>query len=232
MQRKFYRRYILPAFLVMLINNTGYAQVVNWSPSHKEDRHIVGTAFGADFGVVSSLTYGYKFNLRKRPVIAGAEYSFSYGEKMTDDWKLKLGGQIKLVNLGPVLFSARVQAIGRRYENDLVKMFNIGSDMALTGGYYRRRWFVAAETGFDKAIVTQITHTDKMRENYEYARNGWYLATGGNFYYGIQAGLMAGNRWTLYLRAGKMTEQDFKSSPTIPFYGQVGVNRAFSSGKK
>jgi hypothetical protein len=224
-------RYITTAFILLLTTHALHAQVNNWSTSDKEKQHIVGTAFGADFGVVSSFVYGYKTRMLKRPVITGVEFSFPYGEKMMDDWKVKAGGQIKLIGTGPLAFSARVQFVTRRYQNDLVKMIGFGSDLALTGGYYKRKWFVAAEAGFDKAIVTQLRHTEKMRENYA-ARDGWYMSTGGNFYYGIQAGLHAGRCWLFYLRGGKVMEQDFKHSPTLPLYAQIGINRTFHAGRK
>lgn len=231
MQKTSCIRNVLSVLVFLSIEQSVRAQVNNWSPDNKDKQHIAGTAFGADFGVVSSFVYGYKTRMLKRPVIAGVEFSFPYGEKMMDDWKVKVGGQIKLIGTGPLAFSARVQFVTRRYQNDLVKMFGFGSDMALTAGYYKRGWFVAAEAGFDKAIVTQLRHTEKMRDNYA-ARDGWYMATGGNFYYGIQAGVHAGRRWLFYLRGGKVMEQDLKHSPNLPLYAQIGINRALRAGRK
>ena len=31
--------------------------------------------------------------------------------------------------------------------------------MGVTAGYYQRKWFVAGEAGFDKAIVTHFKHS-------------------------------------------------------------------------
>lgn len=56
-------------------------------------------------------------------------------------------------------------------------------------GLYKTRWFVAGETGFDKAIVTHFKHSDLYKENSPLVQDGWYQpATGGNFYYGVQTG--------------------------------------------
>ncbi len=48
-------------------------------------------------------------------------------------------------------------------------------------------------------------------------------ATGGNFYYGIQAGFSQ-KKFDIYLNVGKTVSQDFKTNPTIPVYAQLGFN--------
>ena len=63
-----------------------------------------------------------------------------------------------------------------------------------------------------------------IRENFPDVKNGWYQpATGGNFSYGLQTGLSFASVDALF-RVGKVVTQDFKTSPTIPFYAEIGTN--------
>ncbi len=55
-------------------------------------------------------------------------------------------------------------------------------------------------------------------------RDGWYEpSAGGNFYYGLQTGLSLG-KMDVYLKAGKIVTEDFRSEPMIPFTVQLGFN--------
>jgi hypothetical protein len=94
-------------------------------------------------------------------------------------------------------------------------------------GYYRPKWFAAGEAGFDKAIVTDLKHTSAYKEQYPGVVDGWYEpSTGGNFYFGLQAGYSL-KKHDIYIKAGKTLTEDFKSKPTIPFYAQLGYNFKF-----
>ena len=106
-------------------------------------------------------------------------------------------------------------------------MLNFGSDFSGIVGYYRTHWFVAGEVGFDKAIVTNFKHSELYKDQYPDVVDGWYEpATGGNFYYGLQAGFSF-RKQDIYLRAGKILTQDYKTKPLIPYYGQLGCNIRF-----
>ena len=65
-----------------------------------------------------------------------------------------------------------------------------------------------------------------MRENNPSVRDGWYVPTGGNFFYGIQSGVSFG-RNDLHVSVGKSVTQDFKTTPAPPLYFQIGYNRRF-----
>ena len=94
-------------------------------------------------------------------------------------------------------------------------------------GYYRPKWFVAGEFGFDKAIVTHFRHSKAYKDQYPGVVDGWYEpATGGNLYYGLQAGFSF-RKQDIFLRAGKILTQDYKTTPMVPIYGQLGYNIKF-----
>jgi len=202
------------------------AQTLNWASLRQEQRHIVNVNAGYDYAFTYGVGYGYHLKM-KLPIVLNVEYSQPAGDKAFDDFKTKIGGQIQLYQVNDFRFTAKILGIARRYENDYTRLFNFGSDMSAIAGYYRDKWFVAGEFGFDKAIVTNFKHTDLFRENFPDVKDGWYEpSTGGNFYYGLQAGVSFTNN-DIFLKAGKVVQQDFETNPTIPFYVQIGYNRRF-----
>ena len=208
--------------------NKMYAQVINWQNISKQDKHLLHANAGAVYGVTAGFGYHHLIPVKKFPLWLGGELSIPAGNGLADDFKVKLGAQIRIAAFNNFQFSARVQGISRRYHNQSVTLFNFGSDFAGALGYYRKHWFLGAEVGFDKAIVTHFKHSDWYKENiYDNVQDGWYEpATGGNFYYGLQ-GSYSMKKVDLTIRAGKLLQQNFKSQPLLPFYGQFGVNFRF-----
>lgn len=206
----------------------GIGQTLNWNNLKPEQRHILSLQTGWDYGIVFGAGYGYQLK-SKWPIVLGVEYSFPSGKNLVDDFKSKIGGQVRIVRMGDFQLAARIQGIFRRNQNDLVSMLNFGSDMAATIGFYKSKWFLAGEVGFDKAIVTHFKHSDRYREIFPAVTDGWYEpATGGNFYYGLQTGITF-ERVDITLKAGKVTTQDFVTTPLIPFYAQLGFNYRFTA---
>ncbi len=203
------------------------AQTINWASLKEENKHIVNASFGLEYGVIYGLGYGYQIKTRLFPIVANLEYSFPSGNKIFDDFKTKIGGQIRWIEYHGFQFSTKIYGVFRRYENDFVRLVNFGSDMSGIIGYYRPKLFVAGEVGFDKAIVTHFKHSKAYKDQYPDVVDGWYEpATGGNFYYGLQAGFSF-RKQDIYLRAGKILTQDFKTTPMVPIYGQLGYNIKF-----
>jgi len=152
------------------------------------------------------------------------DLSIPSGDKLVDDFKTKIGGYFRLYQVRNFQFSAKIMGVFRRYENLSARLLNFGSDMGIVAGYYQRKWFLAGEAGFDKAIVTHFKHSALYKESFPGVQDGWYEpATGGNFYFGLQTGLSL-KRNDLYLKAGKILTQDFNASPMAPFYLQFGYN--------
>lgn len=199
------------------------AQTLNWN-SLENSKHIINVGIGWDYGLVYSLGYGYQLGT-KLPVIVNTSFSIPSGEHLLDDFKTKIGGQIVLLNKTNLKGSISVNGIYRRYENPLVRLQNFGSEMKGIFGYYKPKWFVAGEVGFDKAIVTHFKHSESFRETiYQEVKDGWYEpATGGNLLYGIQTGYSF-KKTDLTLNIGKVITQDFKTTPLIPYYMMFGYN--------
>lgn len=217
---------ILIALLTLLMGSVN-AQTLNWANLKKENHHIINANFGMEYGTIYGLSYAYQINTRVFPIVANMEYSFPSGHNLFDDMKTKIGGQIRLIQYRHFQFSAKLHGVFRRHETELVRLLNFGSDFSGILGYYRPKWFFAGEFGFDKAIVSHFKHSNAYRDQHPQVVDGWYEpATGGNFYYGFQTGFSI-KKQDIYLKAGKMYAQDFKTKPLLPFYGQLGVNFKF-----
>lgn len=200
-----------------------FAQSINWEGLKTDERHILNLQVGVDYGLIYGLGYSYHFKSRL-PMVLSTEYSIPSGSKFLDDFKTKIGANVRLLDFNNIGLSLNVNGIFRRYDNTLVNILNFGANANAIVGYYKPKWFVAGEIGFDKAIVTRFKHKDAYKENFPEVRDGWYEpVTGGNFQYGIQLGYSF-NKSDLYLKGGRAVAQDFKTKPTIPLYLQIGYN--------
>lgn len=210
--------------LLFLINMQKVnAQTLNWA-SVGNSKHIANVNFGFDYSVSYGIGYGYKLKT-KLPIVLNGNFSKPAGKNQLDDFKTKIGGQIKLYSLNKFQFSTAIFGIYRRYGNSSVRLQNFGSEMTGVIGYYKPKWFVAGEFGFDKAIVTHSKHSKEYKDNtYSEIKDGWYEpATGGNFNYGIQTGFSF-SRSDITLKGGYLITQDFRTKPTLPLYLQLGYN--------
>ncbi len=222
----------LPLVCILFLAGGANSQNVNWGGLKPETKHLLTLNVGWDYGLVYGIGYSYQLK-SKMPVLLQASYSFPSGGKWLDDFKAKIGGQVRVYRIDDFQFSASIHGIYRRYENPLVRMQNFGSEMSGVVGYYRPKWFAAAEVGFDKAIVTHFKHSDTYKEfTYAGVRDGWYEpATGGNFHYGLRTGFSM-KKYEFTVSAGKVITQDFKTRPMIPYYANLGFNVKFNDGKK
>lgn len=212
---------IFVAFFMGLHNTHG--QSLNWARLDSTDRHMFGANVGAEYGIVYGLSYGYKITQGSIPVIAGLDVSAPSGQNLVDDFKVRAGGQIRWIQAGHFQLTTQLYGVFRRTENDYVRKLNFGSDFAGVVGYYRNNWYVSGLFGFDKAIVSEFKHKPAYTDQFPGAVDGWYEpTTGGNFYYGLEAGYSF-KECDLYVKAGNLAAQDWKTKPLLPYFGKVGV---------
>ncbi|GAB5565219.1 MAG: hypothetical protein Wins2KO_22820 [Winogradskyella sp.] len=208
--------------ILFVATQTSSSQTLNWY-SIENATHILTASIGWDYGITYNIGYAYKLKA-KLPIALTANFSIPSGEDLLDDFKTKIGGQISILNKSDFKGIITVNGIYRRYRNPLVQLQNFGSEFKGTLGYYRPKWFLAGEIGFDKAIVTHFNHSEEFKDIYPDVKNGWYEpSTGGNFSYGIQSGYSFNNS-DFILGLGLLTTQDLKTSPSIPYYFMLGYN--------
>ncbi len=211
---------IISLFLFCKTGN-GFSQIVNWKNLTENQKHLIHASAGVEHGLVFGLGYGY--HLRSRmPIIVDADYSFPGGKNLFDDFKTTIGAQVRFYKTGNFIFTAKLHGIFRRYQNDFARLLNFGSDLSAAAGYYKIKWSIAAEAGFDKAIVTHFKHSTAYKMLYPGVKDGWYEpSTGGNLYYGMQA-VYSTKSADVFIRGGKIVSQDFKTDPLVPFFIQLG----------
>jgi hypothetical protein len=215
------------AMMIMLVlAEGGYAQNINWKSLDEEQRNIVQFNAGYDFGATAQIGYARSFTVIL-PVMVGFDYSFPMGSTLTDDFKVRLGGQVEVVELGGFAATLKVFSNFRRYQTQLVRIVSFGSDFALVTGYYASTWYAAGELGFDKAVTSQLKHSDIMKASFPGIRDGWYVPTGGNWYYGIQGGKTIGEVLEVTVRLGATNAQFDDENAVVPYYFQLGFNVRF-----
>lgn len=216
------KRTIAVAIIVLALTEVGYTQNINWKSLHDDQRNVVQFNAGYDFGVTAQLGYARYFTFL-RPVVVQVDYSFPMGRDILDDFKVRLGGQMEVLDVGGFSATIRILSDFRRYQNELVRIVSFGSDFALVAGYYNPSWYAAGEFGFDKSITSNLIHSDIMKSFFPGIRDGWYIPTGGHFYYGVQAGKSIGERFDVTLRLGATKSQFDDEEAMLPYYLQLGV---------
>jgi hypothetical protein len=214
---------LIPVAALLYVPAISFSQNFNWANFKKPQKHILNINAGVEHGLIFGVGYGYRLQ-SKIPIVLNTEYSSPSGKNLIDDFKTKIGGQVRFYQKENIHFIAKLNGIFRRYESDFVRLLNFGSDISATAGYYKPKWFAAGVAGFDKAIVTHFKHSNSYKDIYSLVKDGWYEpATGGNFYYSLQVGFSF-NKNDIYLKAGKIINQDFHSKPQVPFSFQLGYN--------
>lgn len=220
-----YTSFLLAIILAAVLAGPSNAQTLNWSGIQPHQKHVANLNVGWDYGTTLGLGYAYKLNM-KMPVLLNAQFSIPAGKNLLDDFNSKLGFQARAFKAGNFMTTVMVYGIFRQYQSDFVRLRSFGSEFTGVAGYYKPRWFVAAEFGFDKAIATHLKNSEFMKLNYPSVRDGWYVPTGGNFKYGIQTGYTMKNA-DVYVKLGKSLDQNLKSTAIIPYYFRLGMNMRF-----
>ncbi len=202
-------------------------QNINWQSINDNQKSIAYLNYGYDFGMTAQIGYGYKLDAF-RPIFLTADYSFPMGEDLYDDFKVRLGGQISVLEKNNFILSAKVYGIFRRHQTSLVRMVNFGAELSALAGYYKPTWHIAAEFGFDKSIITNLKHSDIMRDNFATITDGWFIPSGGHFFYGIQGSKTLGKSLEISLRAGATNAQSNDENALLPYFTQLGFVWKFS----
>ncbi len=220
------KKVVVVILFVLALAETGYPQNVNWRSLREDQRNVVQLNFGYDFGATAMLGYSRSFTL-VRPVILGLDYSFPMGSDLLDDFRVRIGAQVEVVQIGGFSATLKILSNFRRYQNPMVRIVSFGSDFAALAGYYKPTWHAAGELGFDKSITSYLKHSDVMKADFPGIRDGWYVPTGGHWYYGVQAGKTIGESFDLSLRLGLTNAQDDDENAVLPYYAQLGLGVRF-----
>ncbi len=217
----------LIASILVICSNRSNAQINNWRAWQGEQAYIVSLQFAFDYGFGIGVGYAYKLNT-VLPILLNIDVSTQFGEKILDDYKIRIGGQAELVRLGDFSTTFKAQGIVRRLSNHYAQYLNIGSELGIIAGFYRPTWFMVGEFTYDKTLFTNVQHSETAKQNsFHQPRDGWYASSGGNFLYGIQGGYSF-PAIDVNARLGGISTEDFKGAPLyLPLYGVLGMNVRF-----
>lgn len=194
------------------------AQDLNWTQIQKEQRHFVTAKFAADYATVLGLSYGYRLPGKSLSLLS-AELSSPFGGDFLDDWKLRLTYQRRVWQQGDFALGIKPGLLARAYQSNIAQVLNVGLELQAALGYYRPKWFLAAEAGVDHTLTSKLKQ-GSLKENYPGIYEGWIGSTGGNFKCGGHVGYSFGTQ-LVSLRLGKVYAQNFRDNPTLPFYFEL-----------
>ena len=66
-----------------------------------------------------------------------------------------------------------------------------------------------------------------MRAMFPAIKDGWYVPTGGNYYFGLQGGKTVGESLDLSLRLGATRAQKHDENAVVPLYAELGLGMRF-----
>lgn len=216
---------LIIAIIFAGIANLGYSQNLNWQSVGGQNPNILYTNFGYDFGVTAQVGYG-RFIQTIRPLLLTFDYSMPMGHRLTDDFKMRLGGQVELFEKNGFAISGKVLGIFRNHKTSLVRISNFGGEFSLVTGYFKPTFYAAFELSGDGAVVSYLKHSELMKDNYPEIQDGWYLNNGAHYFYGIQAGKTIGQSYDVNLRLGIANARG-KEGDVLPAYFQLGLIKRF-----
>jgi hypothetical protein len=210
------------AAIGLLLPLAARAQALNFG-ALDDAANVVHFRSGAEHGFVAGVGYARVVPVFERPLVLSADVSLAWAALDVSDHQIRIGARLPALEVRRWKLIAGVAPTLRGNETAINRMTNLGVDVAMVGGYYARRWFAAAELGFDWALSTYIAHKDSYRTlTFPDARDGWYANPGGNARAGGQGGVSFG-RYDVILRAGFVRDIT-GAAPLLPFYGTLAVN--------
>ena len=211
---------LIGLLLTALVAGEAAAQ---WNVSRfGEEPNRVYTTFGLDPAMIGTLGYARTFEVVEVPMQFTTEVGVVATGQDAKDFRARVGLQVPFVAWRSLYVSGSATIVTRGTENSIYRGFNFGSDFTATAGFYRRRWFAAGDFGFDKAIITHVTHSDWYREHFfPDAKDAWYLDTGGTYHYGVQGGFSLGRTEVAGRFGWQRTERFNRLTP--PVYAGIGL---------
>lgn len=186
------------------------------------ERSRVYTTFGLDPALVTTIGYARVIPVKGHDVQWSGDVGLVAAGMDANDFRARLSMQTSLLRWRSMYLTGSATAITRGTENAIYRGINFGADFSGSLGVYRQRWFAAGEFGFDKAVITHVTHSDYYKTYfYPDAKDGWYLDAGGTYHGGISSGFSLGRSEVVGRFGWLKTERFNELMP--PMYASVGV---------
>lgn len=198
-----------------------WSQALNFAQTPSPSGNVISLNLGFDHAFQATVGFAHQFKT-VRPLVVGTEFSLPSGNTLLDDWRWKTGAQYNFLQSGNFRLTGKAQLVFRKRKTDYVNHFGWGTDLGLIGGWYREKFFLAAETGYDRTWFSHIRHDQPYLEQFPEAVSGWYQSKAANVYVGIQGGY-SWQRLDINLRLGR-TFRPNGSANLVPLYAMLGAN--------
>lgn len=198
-----------------------------WNAARLDDaRNRVYATVGLDPAFLPTVGYARVVSILGHSVQLAGELGIAVAELDTRDFRVQAQAFTSILRWRAVYLTGSTALIGRGTENSIYRGYNFGLDLTGALGVYRPGWFAAVELGFDKAVVTHVTHSEWYRTYfYADAKDGWYRDTGGTVNYGLRMGVTVGKVELLARYGMQRTEELNELTP--PMYASIGLGVAF-----
>lgn len=184
------------------------------------------SVFGLDPAFTTTVGYGRVVPVFGHPIQLSGDAGIGAAGMDLDDFRARLTATSSVLRWRSLHLAGSATFITRGTKNAIYQGLNFGADFTGAAGVYRPGWHVAGEFGFDKAIITHVTHTDWYRTYvYPDAKDGWYLDAGGIWHYGV-AGSVAVGRLELLGRFGWQQTEEWNALDP-PVYASLGAAIGF-----
>lgn len=218
------KKIIISIIIVIAAVQFSNAQSYNWGAFNECGTHTLGAEFGLEYGMTIGLRYGYYLPVFL-PMMFTADVQIPFGYQVMDDVKARIGVQLQMPAIQDFRFIVKYNLVSKRFNNPYTRQYSFGNEIGLIAGYYRQKWFVAAEFSYDNTSISHIHHSENYLDFYPDAKDGWYKNFAGNFYYGLQGGYSFKNI-DLSLKVGQPRNKNFKMT-TLPYSATLNVTYRF-----
>src|SRR4051812_3694201 len=109
------KKIVFAITLLILSAAQSRAQNINWRYFDKGSQNIVQLNVGYDFGFTTQVGFSRTVLLYK-PVSFGIDFSLPMGSMLFDDFKIRFGGQMEIVEADGFSFLVKIASNFRRYQ--------------------------------------------------------------------------------------------------------------------
>ncbi|RIW13340.1 hypothetical protein D0X99_16315 [Algoriphagus lacus] len=215
----------LTGLIILIISFSGNAQNYNWAKLDSVN-NLARIYTGLDHSFAFGLHYGRILNGKKVIWAPFADVSFPSGDPVGDDYNFKIGTLARLFQFEDWKFSFNVSIVNRQNSNPFVKMQSLGSESGFQFGYYKLKWYANLNFSVGSSIVTNFQHTEAYKGNFSGAKDGWYENASNSQLFSVNTGYSL-RKMDATLSLGLLRTEEFKSSPSLPYYIKIGLNYLF-----
>lgn len=218
---------LVAVHIVVLAGQIQGQTILNRDTPHRNRAYL-----RAGIDPASMLTFGYERNcdtwFLKGKLTSYTEWSTSAFRLAWKNSELKSGVVFPLLgeNSFMIVNNINISAGSISTHNFDSKKFAAAIEMA--AGLYKKSWFMAATSEYEKICLNDIENTDFYRVTYyEDARDGWYKGAGGMVQFGLEGGISLQSRYDIHLEIKKPFTEQFNSYGGSPLHVRLGFGYRF-----